>query len=292
MSDVVVAVVVTFNRKKYLLECLEALKKQTYSLAEIVIVDNASTDGTSEFVQKSGILNDPTCRYVRLNKNTGGAGGFNAGMALALETKASWLWVMDDDVAPEPNCLEQLLNYKKISECIHPRKTLLNGDDYVWEHHIDILTGGRTIFGNKSFENGKDIVFTNVACFEGMLVSRRIVEVIGLPDPKYFIAEDDTLFGIKASVHTNVAYVAGALMHKLIPLGIVSPWKSYYMMRNRFYLHRDSCDYMGLSPSLSVRILFLLSQVFELIRLIRRGSAFIKPATRGFVDGFQYMRKG
>lgn len=267
-------------------------EKQTYSLSEIIIIDNASTDGTPEYVKKSGILDEFNCRYVRLNKNTGGAGGFNTGMALALETKASWLWVMDDDVAPELNCLEQLLVYKKISECIHPRKTLINGDDYIWEHHIDILTGGRTLLGNKSFKNGKDIVFTNIACFEGMLVSRRIVEVIGLPDPKYFIAEDDTLFGIKASVHTNVAYVAGALIHKLIPIGDTSPWKSYYIIRNKFYLHRDSCDYMELNPSPSVKAIFFLSRAFELIRLIRRGSAFSKPAIRGFIDGFKYMRNG
>ncbi len=292
MSDSVTAVVVTFNRKKYLIECLKALKTQTYGITKIIIIDNASTDGTQQFIRDSGILDDSRFRYFHLEENTGGAGGFNKGMGLALESYPDWLWVMDDDVAPNSDCLQELLKYKHISECIHPRKILKNGKDDVWEHHIDILTGGKTILTNKSFENGKSIVFTNVACFEGMLVSRRIVEEIGLPDSKYFISDDDTLFGIKASIHTNVAYVSSAVMRKLIPIGVVGAWKIYYMIRNKFYLFRDACDYMNLRPSLSERVFFVLMRSVDLFRAIKLGRPFFMPAIRGFFEGFSYMRKG
>ena len=223
MNDKVVAVVVTYNRKDCLLKFLRSLKIQSYNLTNAIIIDNASTDGTYEMLEERGFLADAFFIYIKQAKNTGGAGGFNVCINCALGTDASWIWVMDDDVSPTEKCLEELLKYKNVSECLHPRKILTNGQNAFWEHQIDILTGGRTVIQNKSFKNGKDITFTNVACFEGMLVSRKLVEKIGLPDPKYFICEDDTVYGIKASVHTNVCYVANAVMNKLLPLSNISP---------------------------------------------------------------------
>jgi len=57
MSDSgVCAVVVTFNRKNLLLECLESLRKQSISLDSIYVIDNASSDGTGELLLEMGIL--------------------------------------------------------------------------------------------------------------------------------------------------------------------------------------------------------------------------------------------
>jgi rhamnopyranosyl-N-acetylglucosaminyl-diphospho-decaprenol beta-1,3/1,4-galactofuranosyltransferase len=288
MNDKVVSVVVTHNRKYCLIKCLNSLKIQSYNLSNVIIVDNNSTDGTYELLEENGFFTDKFFIYIKQEKNIGGAGGFNVGINCALGTDASWIWVMDDDVSPTENCLEELLKYKNVSECLHPRKILTNGQYESWEHQIDILTGGRTIIQNKSFKNGKDITFTNVACFEGMLVSRKLVEKIGLPNPKYFICEDDTIYGIKASVHTNVSYVANAFMNKLLPLSNISPWKSFFIVRNRFYLYYDSCKYMELKPSRLNKILFLLKQFLEALRLIRQGRLFIIPVSKGFYDGLFY----
>ena len=68
------AVVVTYNRKQLLAECVEALLKQTYPVNEIVILDNASTDGTTDFLEKIGVLQNDIVKYIRLESNTGGAG--------------------------------------------------------------------------------------------------------------------------------------------------------------------------------------------------------------------------
>jgi len=291
MTDIVVAVIVTFNRKQHLTECIKSLTTQTHALSKIIVVDNASTDGTKDLFEQRGLLEKDIFRYERLETNTGGAGGFHTGIKIALATYPDWIWVMDDDVAPEPNCLEELLKYKSVSECIHPRKILIDGSDYHWEHQIDIKTGTRTIIRNMSFANGKNIVFTNVACFEGMLVSRRIVELVGLPDPKYFILEDDTLFGIKSSVHTNVSFVLTAVMRKLIRPNEITPWKAYYKIRNRFYLFRDSLDFFSMHPSLSTKISFLFLQFVELINVICHGNAFYAPAFRGFYHGIIYAFK-
>jgi len=84
----VCAVVVTYNRKDLLVECLEALRRQTGPLDAIYIIDNASTDGTPELLRSRGyrdgaVIENPLdgseiiIRYVRLPVNTGGAGGFH-----------------------------------------------------------------------------------------------------------------------------------------------------------------------------------------------------------------------
>ena len=103
----VCAVVLTYNRKALLLECLRALVAQTRPVERIVVVDNASTDGTPEAVRAAGL--GERVELVRLERNLGSSGGFHRGIAVAREGDADWLWVMDDDAEPLPDALERLL---------------------------------------------------------------------------------------------------------------------------------------------------------------------------------------
>ena len=94
----VVAVVVAYNRAELLAEVLAALAAQRAPLARVVVVDNASTDASAEVARAAGDLVD----LVSLPRNTGGAGGFAAGMAVALaDHEPDWLWLMDDDTVPD-----------------------------------------------------------------------------------------------------------------------------------------------------------------------------------------------
>lgn len=287
MNDSVVAVVVTFNRKVLLLECLNALFMQTVPLAKIIIVDNFSSDGTERHLKENGYLDNPVIDYRRLDENTGGAGGFSRGLQIALNYPAEWFWLMDDDVAAETTCLEELLKYKDISECLHPMKLFLSGTNFQWEHIFDAQTGDCIGSHDISFMNGKDITFTNVACFEGMLVSRNIIDRIGLPDDKYFIIGDDVLFGIKASTHTNVSYVRRAKMVKLVSPGIIAPWKFYYLIRNKFYLRKDTLAYLNISSKKTSYAYFLCERILDIMRhcLRKDGWKYVIPAAKGFMHG-------
>ena len=124
MSETV-AIIVTFNRKAMLLACLEAVAGQT-AACDVLVVDNASTDGTADAVR-------PRLRegfsYVNTGANLGGAGGFAFGIAEALRRGYGRLWIMDDDVIPAPDALERLLEADKAlggeagwlsSKCILP----------------------------------------------------------------------------------------------------------------------------------------------------------------------------
>ena len=106
----IAAVVVTYNRKDLLLECLNCLQAQDFSNApqqnatlDILVIDNASTDNTHEALQF--LIEDKAIRYYNTGSNLGGAGGFNYGMRKAVELGYDYVWVMDDDCMPHDDTL-------------------------------------------------------------------------------------------------------------------------------------------------------------------------------------------
>ncbi len=104
-SPKVVAVVVTWNRKDLLARNLRATLAQTRPVDEVLVIDNASTDGTAEMLAAEF----PSVRVIRLAGNAGSAGGFHVGVREGLAMGADWLWLMDDDGYPSPGCLAELL---------------------------------------------------------------------------------------------------------------------------------------------------------------------------------------
>ena len=95
MDKLVAAIVVTYNRKNLLLENIECLKQQSESdKLDIIIIDNASTDGTESALQP--YILDKSVIYINTGSNLGGAGGFNFGISYAAKKQYKYLWIMDD----------------------------------------------------------------------------------------------------------------------------------------------------------------------------------------------------
>ena len=94
----------TYNRCELLLEAVDAVLRQTHPVDRLLVIDNASTDGTSE-----AFLGRDDVEYVRLEANLGGAGGFARAVELARDGTSDWIWLMDDDAEPVPDSLERLL---------------------------------------------------------------------------------------------------------------------------------------------------------------------------------------
>ena len=265
-GESVVAVVVTYNRKDLLLECLGGLARQSRPIDGLVLVDNASTDGTPALLHAEGLtdalpeegasvvqeflscpkkLGGIPVVTLRMNENTGGSGGFHEGLKRAYLEGADWIWLMDDDIEPDPACLEGLLSFSDVSKCLHPRKYFKNGVSHDWEGYYDLRTGRRVFQDDPSFRKGFAFATTNTGCFEGMLVNRAIVEAIGYPDRRFFIGMDDSLYGFKAHFHTPVLYLRNPFVTKKAdaPQGYApnSNRSLYYGMRNAF-LFRETVD--------------------------------------------------
>lgn len=233
----VCAVIVTYNRLEFLKECVHSVLNQTFSPDKVIIVNNGSTDGTAEYLNS---LNNSKIELI-FQDNIGGAGGFNTGIGKAYELNYEWIWVMDDDVEPFNDCLEQLLKYADKSKCIHPLRTFKDTNEvFKWEHYFDYRTCMPILHDNASLRH-KDYCFVNTACFEGMLIHRDVVKEIGLPKKEYFIAGDDTEYGVLANFYTNVIYTKTAQMYRKRKeiSSKMRPLQAYYEYRNLFLLRKN-----------------------------------------------------
>lgn len=239
----IAAVVVTYNRRALLVDCIEALRNQSQKIDSIFVINNNSTDGTGNWLAEQKDLE------IINQENLGGAGGFNTGMKIAFQAGFDWIWVMDDDVEPKSNALFELLSYKNIAKCIHPGRIFL--DNSAVEFYYELNTSNGMIeqksINKESFLD--DYIYTNTACFEGMLIHSSIINKIGFPDPAFFIVGDDTLYGYKVSKVSNIIFLKKALLiKKILPKMIATSKKNqispsskfyYYRFRNQFLLNRE-----------------------------------------------------
>lgn len=187
----VVAVVVTFNRLDLLRRLLERLleqRDQMPELAEILVVDNASTDATGEWLAS---LDDPRVLARTLATNTGGAGGFAEGLTWAMERDADLVWLMDDDGLPERDCLARLLDVEGLD--FWGPAVLAEQDPSRLCFPIR-LPGGTTVVHRMTQVEAaaRDGLVPGVVIpFNGVLVTRALVERIGVPRAEFFIWGDD-----------------------------------------------------------------------------------------------------
>jgi len=256
MSSTVCAVVVTYNRKDLLRECLCALANQTHSLDAILVVDNCSTDGTD--VMLAAEFKDLSS--LRLQLNSGGAGGFHEGIKWAFERHFTWIWVMDDDVEAMPDALAMLLEFQSLGQFIHPRRMGSDGQPYAWEGLFDPSGVSKKSFGSDvSFEAGRDWIPVNYGCFEGALIHRSVVAQVGLPDKRFFFQGDDEIYGFHAARCVNVIYVNRLCLRRKLPTPAkFSKQRLYIVFRNRF-LTREHLEKSGLPTS---RVVFWVYHLF------------------------------
>ena len=240
-------VVATFNRSAYLAGLLESIAALDPAPASVIVVDNASTDDTPELLESVAKGFPVPLSVLHLPENTGGAGGFAAGVEAALERGAEWLWLMDDDVEVLPGAVAALGKWTGSYECIHGRRLDDSGAPFFWQHRFVPFLGVHLPVRGNVFRDSP-VFETNLGCFEGMLISAGQVRRIGLPDARYFINGDDLIYGWLASLDRPVAYVNDFVLRKVraqkqIDLGIrhlndSSDLGRFTAMRNRGHTAR------------------------------------------------------
>ena len=182
-----VAVIVTYNRKELLEKCINALLHSEIP-ASVLVVDNASTDGTDTMVHNKF---ETEVIYHRNHENRGGAGGFVDGINLAAKLDCKYLWIMDDDTIVNNNTLSELLRAENII-----------GHKYGWLSSLALWKDGSACKMNTQTldsrwgEEGQlvqqGVIRANYASFVSLLVPRENVIELGLPYEEYFIWGDDS----------------------------------------------------------------------------------------------------
>lgn len=210
----VAVVVVTYNRCELLSTCLRAILGQSTSVDRIIVVDNASTDQTPCLFEPEGPFDRPDVMYDRLGENKGGAGGFKEGMRVARDLGCDWCWIMDDDVVPNPDALEQLLcacDY--LAQCdIRPSFVA----SHVSGEHGEVMNVPN-VSHHVSANGYRDwcehlpqgLVRIVSATFVSLLISGDAMREIGLPISDYFLWGDDTEYTQRLTWFYGPAFVCG-----------------------------------------------------------------------------------
>lgn len=240
MRETVCAVVVTYNRKDLLLQCLDALLHQTRSVDEILVVDNASTDSTGTAVEQAGFLARPEITLASLPVNVGGAGGFHAGMKRALAGQATWFWLLDDDTITNPDALHQLLSARgRFPDDARPD---LLASRVVWTdgsmHPMNVPRLKRgDLLESMSLAAERATVSLRSTSFVSVLIHRRHVEQYGLPIADYFIWNDDVEYTARIlRDNFGVMVPASVVVHKTTEKSAPTGPRFYYGVRNTLWM--------------------------------------------------------
>jgi rhamnopyranosyl-N-acetylglucosaminyl-diphospho-decaprenol beta-1,3/1,4-galactofuranosyltransferase len=206
----IAAVVVTFNRLE-MLQSLVSVLLEVAELDEVLVVDNASTDGTGEWLAS---LSDGRVAGRTLDHNSGGAGGFHDGLDWAVERGADLVWLMDDDGTPDPDCLGTLLQHAGALDFWGP--VVVDRDDPERLVFPIRLPGGAKVVHAMSDVRraaAGGLIRGIVIPFNGVLVTRDLVARIGLPRAEFFIWGDDHEYRLRAErAGARVATVVDAVV--------------------------------------------------------------------------------
>jgi rhamnopyranosyl-N-acetylglucosaminyl-diphospho-decaprenol beta-1,3/1,4-galactofuranosyltransferase len=291
----IVAIVVTYNRKDMLRRCIDLLLNQTAS-SDVLIVDNASTDGTEDSLLSCGLLDNHKVHYIKLSENTGGAGGFHYGLKYAYERGWCWFWIMDDDAEPHNDALEKLVGHPVDGNNIYGSAAVahLNGEIKLC-FPMKIIHSNAKIFFIEDYSRINNIENVVWLPFLGLFIHRNVIEKIRLPDRELFIRNDDVeyseraksngmkIFLIKESVieHPLQPTIPFVILGRQLYYKSTPPWKMYYEVRNKIIIAKRYYPFLSALRSISgVTLLIFLSILFE-----KNKMGYLNAYLKGIKDG-------
>jgi GT2 family glycosyltransferase len=248
------AVVPTFNRTEYLKRCLDALISQHHALDQIIVVDNGSIEPVMSFVKKN--YGDVfTC--IRLPENTGSAGGYAAGMMYGYQKGYDWIWLMDNDAQPFPDALERIVDSNLMED---GRLRILSCA--VCSSDGSIGRGHKVLFDRRKLskvEINREAYRlphfrVDLASYTGLLLSKEVINRIGLPLHKLFLYWDDFDYCLRLAKAGGEIFVIpdSKLIHDTPNSTEID--RQYYVIRNKIYVCKS---HFGSTPAFR-RLMFSL----------------------------------
>lgn len=211
-------IIPTYNSWVTLKNCINSIQKQTLKSLEIIVVDNGSTDGTSQRVKKFF----PKVKLISLKRNTGVTGGRNMGIRKS-SPSSDYLFFFDHDMVAERGMLYQLVKVAQRSSSIGivtPKIYYFEDKKRIWSAGtlINLWTGKITFRGGKDlgqYEKTEEVQIAPAA----MLVRKEVIRKVGGFDDRYFLTYEDTDFCFRAKEKGfKIFYVPTSLaFHKISP---------------------------------------------------------------------------
>jgi GT2 family glycosyltransferase len=284
----IVAVVVTWNRRDLLRESLDAVLGQSLPPVQTVVVDNASTDGTADLLA----TDYADLEVLGLERNTGGAGGFAAGMERALTFEPDLVWLLDDDTVPTPTAAEGLASAWADYERVTGARPSLVASRVVWTDGRDHpMNTPRPRPGASAVDvaaaDAVGCVPVRSASFVSIVCDAEVIAERGLPLADYFLWNDDFEYSTRLiRGRTGLYCPHSVVVHKTRAFGSTDTdpgERFFYEVRNKVWLFGRST---GLSPT--EKVLYGGSTVRRWARTFARSNdrgTLARAALRGLEAG-------
>jgi GT2 family glycosyltransferase len=278
-------VVVTWNRSELLAQSLSAVQGQTMPPDAIVVVDNASDDGTRDLLS----TRFPDVEVIRATRNTGGAGGFAIGLRRVLTSPYDWVWLLDDDTVPEPTALRELLDAASLYPAGRP---VLLASRVLWtdgrNHPMNTprpKPGARA--GERQAAHAVGCVPIRSASFVSVMVDAETVRQRGIPVADYFLWNDDFEFTTRLTRRRRALFCPkSVVVHKTSTFGSTDADpgdRFFFEVRNKVWLFTRSD---GLNPA--EKFVYVGSTLRRWARTVARStdrSTLWRALGRGLVAG-------
>ncbi|MDC0856989.1 glycosyltransferase family 2 protein, partial [Candidatus Nitrosopelagicus sp.] len=259
-------IVLNYNAGQLLLNCVDSLKKSTYSNLEIIVVDNISSDGSQTKCKEKF----PNIRLIQNKKNLGYCGGNNIGIK---EAKGEYIVILNPDTIIEPNCIEELISAQnKFGEGLYQPKILSLNEENIVQSTGNMLHifgfGFARDKGEKDVDGRTEIQKIGYASGTCLFTTRKVIERIGLLDEFLFLYHDDLDLGWRAAqIGINSYYVPKSKIFHVESYSLKwSAKKFYWLERNRKYClltHYSKETYKKMKFSLILVDLFVWTFYFS-----------------------------
>jgi GT2 family glycosyltransferase len=291
VSATVAVVVLTWNGREDTLACLASLRNVEHEPLVVIVVDNASTDGTAEAV----VAQHPEADLVRNAENLGFAGGMNAGIRRALERGADHVLLLNNDTEVDPPFVSELLD----AAAVHPEAGALcskvlfaDAPDRIWFAGAGYdprrgHQGRQRGYGERDGARYQGTWESDRACGTAMLVPRGVVERVGLLDDELFAYAEDVEWSLRARERGLRIFVAGdsRVWHKVSATsgGEASPTALYYTLRNGLVVAERHAP-LGAFGTWRRRLVALAATTAQVLLAGRRRRAALRAVAQGFGD--------
>jgi GT2 family glycosyltransferase len=301
------ALVLTYNRKEVVSRCLSAIAAQAEPVDEVIVLDNGSTDGTCEFLQQSGLLNNFPIALYRVSNNLGPAGGVAELFRLFKERGCDWLWFLDDDTIAAPDALKELkaaysANFSRPEEVGFLKSMVVSPDgrpNGLSEADLRTKPGYSPSWADRL---AGGLVKVRWATFNSILVPRSTLVEVGDIRPEFYFAGEDIDFTFRVT-DMLPGYLVGRsnVIHFCAESGRFTSLleKSPERIKMGRYFYRNNLYFRYHYYSLGRTILYVGKSLYEAVLALRvktypllRSAAILRGLLSGLVFVARHRKTG